>query len=335
MATTQEIAKLCGVSRTTVWAVLNGKGGVSPATRDKVLEAVRRQAYHPPSIRRSLTAHFSKVIAFVVRDVSNPFFAEISIGIREVLGASGYHMLFQGSDVRLEDEAEPFEMYRSFHIGGYIVSSMGEGAACSVLRRISEEGTPVVAVASGRLPGVRAHVVSTEPREGSRAAVEHLIQKGHRRIAYLAGPPKWTDDRVLGFVEALLKHELKFEDSMIIQAGDNFEQGYRAALQALQRPGNRPTALACFNDLVAMGAYRAAHEQGLRIPEDLSVTGYDNLAVTAILGPPLTTVADFPIELGRVAAQILVESLRGEHRGEPIYRTVPVKLVERESVRQL
>ncbi len=334
MATAQSIAKLCGVSRTTVWAVLTGRAGVGPDTREKVLAAIRQNGYQPPAMRRSLKAHFSHVVAVVLRDLHNPFFTEVLAGVREVLGRHGLHTLYHGSDVRLEEDEAAFRLFSTVGVGGYVVSSMDTGPAHSVLKRLVEEGTPVVSVGGG-IPDLPTHTVSSTFREGSREAAEHLVCMGHRRIAYLAGPPRWTDERVLGFVEALLRHKVQFEDRMLVNAGDSEADGYRVGMDLLRDPARRPTALACFNDLLATGVYRAVQELGLRVPDDISVVGFDNIGAAGILGPPLTTVDAHPRALGRTAAEVLLQAIRGELRGQETHRTVASGLVERASVRRL
>lgn len=334
MATEQDIADRCGVSRTTVWAVLNGKQGVKEATRERVLAAVRALNYQPPATRRSLRAQFANVTAVIVRDIHNPFFTQVSSGVREVMVANGRHMLYYGSDMELEDHAQILELFRYCHVPGYIVSAMDRGPSLDVLRSLVDEGVCVVSI-GGALPDLPTPTVSIDFRRGSRLATEHLLARGHRRLAFLAGPPKWTDERTLGFVEALLRHGVPFDSSMIVTAGISIEEGRRAALQALSAPDRRPTALACFSDFIAMGAYRAAHELGLRVPDDVSIVGFDNIDITAILGPPLTTVSTFPQEIGRTAAHALLRSLRGEADAPNAQHITDVELVERESVRDV
>ena len=184
------------------------------------------------------------------------------------------------------------------------------------------------------------HQMQNQPcNEPTRSGIQSdfVIEAGHRRLGHLAGPSfsVGAKERQLGFVESLIHHDIHVSDAVIAEAGETAAGGYRAALQALGDPDSRPTALVCFNDMVAMGVYRAAHELSLEIPNDLSVVGFDGIDFAELLGPPLTTVDILPGKSGEQAAQLLVKVIRNETGRSSVVQWVQPKVLERGSVRRL
>ena len=168
-----------------------------------------------------------------------------------------------------------------------------------------------------------------------KLATDYVIGRGHRRIGHIAGPvySQGARDRKLGFIESLIEHDLRVSDSLIVDAGETAAAGYAAALVMLRDPSKRPTAIVCFNDMVAMGVYRAAHELSLDIPGDLSVIGFDGIDLAALLGPPLTSVDIRPGELGGRVAELLVRVIRNETGRHRVTEWLTPSIVERASVR--
>jgi DNA-binding LacI/PurR family transcriptional regulator len=167
-----------------------------------------------------------------------------------------------------------------------------------------------------------------------RLAADYILSKGHRRIGHIAGPvfSIGAKERKLGFIESLVEHDIPLSNSFIIDAGETAVAGYQGALQMLGDPKNRPTAVLCFNDMVAMGVYRAAHELSLNIPADLSVVGFDGIDFAELFGPPLTSVNMFPEEIGRQAASLLVKAIRNQLGRGTVTQRIEPKMLERASV---
>lgn len=333
MLTTQEIAELSGVSRATVSAVINGKPGVRECTRRKVLDVIEKHQGRAYFIRKSLVSEISRMIGVIVGSINNPFFTEVTSGIATVLRANGFHdMLLHATDDRPGKLVSDMGVLMGCNPPGYIVVAGRGEEDDEALRRLCESGPPVVAV--GTLEGMNTHMVDVSNREASREATEYLIARGHRHIVYLSGPAyrAVAQERTLGYVEALVVHEIGYANSMTVRAGETAEGGYKAAMTVLASPKQRPTAIACFNDQVATGVYRAAYELGLRIPDDLSVMGFDGVEIGALLGPPLTTLSVFPRTLGTLAAEMLLEILAGEGGQGVRQRIIAHQLVERGSV---
>lgn len=333
--TTAEIARLSGVSRSTVSAVLNGKRNVRESTRRKVLDCIRQQNYESGMIARALVGELSRMVAVLASNLGSPYHMMTFRGINEVLVSQGYHILFH--NVRPEDQEDPETLasLRAYRPAGYIILRGAEGPKGEHAREILRDGVPLVT--KGTLEGIETHAVTFDNRASSRLASDYVISKGHRRIAHLAGPSfsVGAKQRQVGFIESLIQHDIPVSEARIAEAGETAADGYRAALEVLREPANRPTALVCFNDMVAMGVYRAAHELSLAIPRDLSVVGFDGVDFGELLGPPLTSVDLLPTQAGRKAAELLLRVIRNETGRGVVVEWIEPKLVERGSVRQL
>ncbi len=333
--TTAEIARLSGVSRSTVSAVLNGKRNVRESTRRKVLDCIRQQNYESGMIARALVGELSRMVAVLASNLGSPYHMMTFRGINEVLVSQGYHILFH--NVRPEDQEDPETLasLRAYRPAGYIILRGAEGPKGEHAREILRDGVPLVT--KGTLEGIETHAVTFDNRASSRLATDYVLAKGHRRIAHLAGPSfsVGAKQRQVGFIESLIQHDIPVSEARIAEAGETAADGYRAALEVLREPANRPTALVCFNDMVAMGVYRAAHELSLAIPRDLSVVGFDGVDFGELLGPPLTSVDLLPTQAGRKAAELLLRVIRNETGRGVVVEWIEPKLVERGSVRQL
>lgn len=333
--TTSEIARLCGLSRSTVSAVLNGKRHVREITRWRVLKCIREENYASGIVAKALVGELSQMVAVLVPNVGlNPFHVMAFRGISEVLDANGYHVLLH--NVRPENMADPGTLasLQTYRPAGYILFKGAEGPAGEHAKMIIDEHVPLVV--HGEIEGVEAHSVAIDDRQGMTLATDYAIEKGHRRLGHLAGPAfsQGAKNRQLGFVESLLAHNVSVGDAIIGEAGETPEDGYRTAISVLQDPAKRPTALICFNDIVAMGAYRAAHDLGMEIPRDVSVVGFDGTDVAELLGPQLTTVDFFPEQLGRQLARLLLRSIKNQVGRGIVTEWIEPKIRERGSVRQ-
>ena len=333
MVTISEMARLCGVSRSTVSAVLNGKPGVREKTRQKVLECIREHNYERGLVAKSLVSELSRMIGVFVPDVGRRFYKEIIYGINAVLDSHDYHMLYHGAGHHGGTYQEQLSAIKAYGPAGSIIVKGTHARSVEDIQDVLETGAPVVTVE--RIEGAETHAVCYDSRRAARLAPDYVFEMGHRRVTYLAGSASWgaSKERKLGFMESLVEHELDFDGSMTMEISEPFvEGGYEGALKVLSDPETRPTALVCFNDLTAMGVYRAAYELSLRIPDDVSVIGFDGIDLCEALGPPLTTVSIFPEKLGRAAAELLLEVIQRDNRGGFLTREIEPKLIERQSV---
>ncbi|GAA3149675.1 LacI family DNA-binding transcriptional regulator [Streptomyces rameus] len=306
--TIRDVAERAGVSKSLVSLVLRGSGPVRPEKRDAVLRAVAELGYRPNAAARSLSEQRTRTVGVLLDDLRNPWFVELLDGLNSPLHAAGLHMLL--ADARLNrrmghDLAEPF---LDLGVDGLVVVGTvpDAGALGTLARRI-----PVVVAGAREAQPPGVDVVAGDDEQGARLVTEHLLGLGHRRIAHLAGHGAVGALRRRGFETAMREHGAE----PLVEPGDLTEEsGYRGTVRLLSRP-ERPTALFAVNDMTAVGALSAAGELGLRVPADLSVTGYDNTSISRLRHLWLTTVDTAPYEAGRRAARCLLDRLAG-HGGE-------------------
>jgi LacI family transcriptional regulator len=329
--TLQEVADITGVSRATVSAVLNGRDWVSEATRARVQSTLREVKYQYHLVADSLSERFSKVIGVVIGNIRNPFNTELLSSLQEVLGREGYFVIHHTTDETLESEVKAVAALEAYELGAYVVAPVQENGGQEHLQRLTDAGKILVTI--GEATGIETHMVDFDDQQGNREATAYLARLGHRRIACLAGAENssFARHRITGYVEGLMDNGIPVEESLILRAGDTLAGGYKAAMELLKRK-NRPTAMVCFNDLIAIGAYRAAYDLDLRIPDDLSVVGFDDCELAKVLGPPLTTVATHPAQLGKHIAEIILTVQQDRHRRGFLHKRTHPALVERRSV---
>ncbi|MGW1212830.1 LacI family DNA-binding transcriptional regulator [Streptomyces sp. NPDC002499] len=300
--TIRDVAERAGVSKSLVSLVLRGSEQVRPEKREAVLRAVRDLGYRPNAAARSLSEQRTRTVGVLLNDLRNPWFVDLLDGLNSLLRDNGLHMLL--ADARLnrrtgDDLAGPF---LDLGVDGLVV--VGTLPDPGVLGTIAERMPIVVAGAREPvLPGV--DVCAGDDERGARLVTEHLIGLGHRRIAHIAGYGAVGELRRRSFEATMRAHGLA--DGARVEAGDMTEEGgYRAAVRLLGRP-DRPTALLAVNDIASVGALSAAEELGLRVPTDVSVTGYDNTSIARLRHVWLTTVDTAPHEVGRRAARCLLD----------------------------
>ncbi len=306
-----DVARIAGVSSATVSRTLANPDLVTEATRALVLEAVRSTGYRPNAVARSLRAKRAMMALVVVPDIANPFFAEVLRGIDETLSAAGYGLIIGNLDNHREKDATFVEVARSGQVDGALLlcGRMLGGRAGT----LDGAGLPVVA-ACETIPGAAFPQVEVDNHAAAETATRHLVENGHRRIAYLSGPKGNVLDvaRREGYRAALeaagLPHDPAFEF-----AGDfTFRTGAEAARAILAMPADRrPTALFAANDEMAIGFLKTAQTAGLLIPRDFSVVGFDAIDYADYCTPTLTTVRQPRREIGRTAGELLVRLMAG------------------------
>jgi DNA-binding LacI/PurR family transcriptional regulator len=333
--TTSDIARISGISRSTVSAVLNGKRQVREITRQKVLDAIRQCNYGSNLLARTLVGELSRMVAVLAPNIGSPYHMMVFRGISEVMVQQGYHLLLHSVRPENVEDPESLESLQAYRPAGYIVLRGGEGRDAVHVRAILAEGVPLVTI--GLLEYLKTDAVHFDERQAMRLMADYVIERGHRRIGYLAGPSfsVGTKRRQMGFVESLINHDIPITNATVVTTEETAVSGYQAALELLRDAEQRPTALMCFNDMVAMGAYRAASELKLRIPEDISVAGFDGIDFAELLGPPLTSVDLFPMQHGEMAAELLLKTIRNEKGRGPTIERIEPRLLERQSVARL
>lgn len=318
-ATIHDVATLSGVSIGTVSAVLNRKGTVSEPTRRRVLRAISELHYRPSAAaRRRLQPTAEKSIGLIVKEINNPYFSDIISGAQEAARELGYNVLVAHTERSYEFERQLTELLVAKDVDGLIINPLlNDDTDLSHLFEIRRSNIPLVLIES--LRGIQASMVDVDNVAAEKAAVEYLVGLGHQRIAHFAGPEYSThsDERIEGVRRAYAAERLVMAEDDLVHAGSSLEDGYRAALAFFRDRAERPTAVTCYNDLVAIGVLRALRELGLDVPGDVSVVGFDDIDVASYLAVPLTTVRAPRREIGRRATQMLIQNVEAAEMAAP------------------
>ncbi len=323
--TLDQVARLAGVSPSTVSRILNGTAVVSAVKRQAVDDAIRTLGFVPNPVARGLAGGRSMSIGVITQAIDSPFYGGALRGIEDVLGAAGYSPLFVSGHWRADEEARCIEVLRARRIDGLIVLT---GRLSDAALRALAKQLPVV-VTGRRLKASGLASLNFDNALGARLASEHLLQLGHRRIAFVGGHPLHPDarERERGFRAACADAGVAVDEALF-ESGGYLEEGGRAAVERLLTAGRRFSAVFAANDQMAFGAALALTRRGLGIPQSVSLVGFDDLTTSSYFVPPLTTVHQPVRELGMVAARAMLELLGGR---QPAAELPAPQLVVRES----
>lgn len=305
-----DVARLAGVHPSTVSRALHRADlPLRSETRRKVLAAVERLEYRPSAIARGLRLQRTKTLGMLVPDITNPFFPPIIRGAEEAARERGYELVLCNTDDSPERETALLRVLRERQTDGLLIAT--SRMADVTISSVRKERFPFVLVNRGSRVSADLSV-EVDNERAAAAVVAHLAALGHRRIAHIAGPLSTTTgaERAAGYRDALRMSALPAEASLIAEATAYSEDaGHRAAQQLF---ASAPTAIFAANDLLALGALRAAREAGLRVPLDLSLVGVNDIPLSGLIDPPLTTVRVPQREMGTLAARMLIAVLENE-----------------------
>ena len=329
-----DVARHAGVSKATVSAVINDSGAVRESTRDRVQAAIESLNYRRAPSTGAAAARTGRCIGLVIKELDNPYYAEVINGARAHATESGYTLLVVSSEGEYDAERRAVDLLQAKDVDGLIVTPvLDEHADLSHLFELKRRNFPFVLLEQIR--GVPASLVDIDNVEGSRLAVQHLIAQGHTRIVHLAGPAySWhSHERINGVRRACSASRLILDDDDIVVAGAHLDDGYRCGLEYFRgrAPRDRATAVTCYNDLVALGLLRALSELGIRVPDDVSVVGFDDIPLLSYLPLPLTTVRVPKAEMGRIAARMLIRHVESKEVVPPRKVNLESELVVRRS----
>jgi LacI family transcriptional regulator len=304
----REVAAHAGVSVATVSNVLNRPDIVARPTRDRVSASIRELGFVRNESARQLRAGRSRTIGLVVLDVANPFFTDVARGVEDEANKAGLAVILCNSDDQERKEKRYLELLEEHRVQGVLITPVfGAG---SRLARLQRRGTPVVLVDS-RSPSRGQCSVAVDDVLGGDLAVSHLLSVGHRHIAYISGPHsiRQVADRLEGALRAFERAGRPAGDLHMIDVGAlNVAAGQKAGADiAALAPADRPTAVFCTNDLIALGFLQEMTRHKIRVPEDISIVGYDDIDFAAAAAVPLTSVRQPRQQLGRTAARMLLE----------------------------
>lgn len=337
--TIHDIARLAGASSATVSRVLsNSSYPVSDELRNKIRKIAEEHHYIPNRIGKQLKTHDNLTIGAIIPTISNPFYASIMLGIEEIAQQNGYHVFLCNSKQSAKLEEEYLKTLFENQVEGVIVSSIS--ADKKLLSHLLDLGMKVVAV-DQHIEMKNVRQIEFNYRKGGFIAVKHLIDNGHRKIAYITAPLDRPSRRSIfqGYQDALIEAGITPEEDYVQIAEKEsslydeifeFENGRKLArnLLKLESP---PTAVFACNDLTAIGAIHEFTKQGVRVPEDISVAGFDNIEFGQMVMPALTTVNQPNYEMGKLACNILLDMIKNKHAPEIEIMLQPA-LVERDSV---
>lgn len=306
--TVKDIAKKAGVSHSTVSRALHGNPLISEETKERIQQIAVELGYLPSAAARTLKTRRSHALGVVLSSIDDPFFSEILHGMEEVIQSSGYSLFIAAAHRDPGREREIVEAMVEHRADGVIICSTSFSEERS--RQFLRYGVPIVVVNNQAVEDFR-YSIYHDDIDGMRQVTRHLIELEHKRIAYLGNSAsgRTTMDRLTGFCQEMKSAGLSVPAEYIFEAaGGGTEDGASAAKYFLDL-AERPTALVCYNDMMAIGVMKSLQQAGIRIPEDVSITGFDNIIFSAYTNPPLTTLDQPKRFIGAEAARLLLELL--------------------------
>jgi LacI family transcriptional regulator len=322
----RDVAQKAGVSIKTVSRVVNDQGEISEETRQRVVEAIKDLGYRPSKIARALVTRRTDTIGLLIGDISNPYFSEVARGVLDAAQEQDYDVFLCNTD-HAETERSAVHSLIDHNIDGAIIYPRWENLEW--IQQFANPDLPLVLVNVDLEPRPGLAIVQTEIRDGARIAVNHLYNQGHRKIGMIAGEvaPLEKIKRVQGYQDALLSHGLPFDNDLVMLGLPVIEHGFETSKKLLTEHPD-VTAIFCYNDLIAFGAIQGCSELGIRIPEECAIVGYDNVQLSALVHPPLTTIHVDKYEIGKQATNCLLSMLVEPDQIFPRI-TMNVSLIER------
>jgi len=303
----KDIADATGFSVNTVSRALRNDPKISQATHDAIVETATRLGYIPNVVAGSMRSNRSRTIGVVSADSANPFFAEVIQGVEEMARKLKYSILLINTEERALNEREAVKLLLGRQVDGLIIVPVYKDPENLAMYKSLE--VPFIFVGR-RVDGLEHHSILHGDREGQALAVGNLLDRGHRRILYIAGPKNISNtvDRLDGLRDAFARRNLTMDDAYILSSSGHIEDGYAQVNHAINK-GLSFSAVVCFNDLLAMGALKSLHENSLKVPSEVEVFGFDNLSLSQFMQPRLTTVDVPKNRLGKTAVEELVQHI--------------------------
>lgn len=329
-----DISRESGFSKSTVSKVLRNKPFVKHSTKEKILEIIKRLGYQPDEIARSLvTGKTINSIGLIISDITNPFFPDVALGVEAEAKKRNCNMILCNAHY---DEAEE-EKYINILIRNRAVGILLATPKLKDknINRLLEINYPFVLV-TRKVEGLKTNIVTVDHFKASKMAVNYLIQKGHRKIAHFSGVEKFYGmvRRMEGYKAALKENGIGVDNKLIFNSAISIEGGYNSANELLKLK-EKPTAIFATEDLIAIGAMECLKDHGYRVPEDMSVMGYDNIKITALKAINLTTVNQPKFDIGVKSVEVLYKQIEGSPDYKPSTYFMDSYIVERGSVSDL
>jgi DNA-binding LacI/PurR family transcriptional regulator len=327
-----DIASIAGVSRATVSGVLNDSPTVSDKTRKKVLAIIKKHNYRPNEVARALALNHTDTLGLVVKDISNPLYGKISLGVEEIVDEENFSVIIGNTHKDEKREVSLVTMLKRRRVDGLIIFPVQKVENIEHIKDLYNERYPFVLLAE--IPGIDADFVRADDETGAYEATKHLLKLGRKKIGYISGPYSAlaSDRRRRGYEKALFNNGLGPKSHQVFDGGWRVEDGYKAGREFLACANNCPDSVLCYNDSVAIGLIRALVEAGVNVPDDTAVIGFDDAGVGAFLETGLTTVAQPALEIGRRAAKLVMDRIKNiDSFAEPQKVLLNTNLVVRET----
>lgn len=331
--TIKDISKAAGVSIASVSNVLNGNYGfVSESTKNKILKIAKELNYKPNRLARGLVKNKTNIIGLIITDIANPFFGELAKWIENKADSFGYNLILCNTNDDKNKVDSYVDVLIEYSVDGVIVTGDDNFLSKHILQ-LKDFNIPLVSIDLDL--GNDVYSVNVGNLEGSFIATEHMIKNGHRNIAFIGGEGTQGSRnlRLDGYLKALRQYDIPVNYDLIKIGNYQMETGYLYAKLLIEN-GKKFSAIVCGNDLIAFGAMNAIKDKGLKVPRDVSLIGYDDIFLTTIMDPRLTSIKQPLSEISSYAVEVLVKLINKEEVEEKVKYVTP-KLVERESVRNL
>lgn len=311
--TIEDVARRAGVSKGTVSAVINAKDSVKPSTRDEILEVMKELNFRPKGMARNLkNGGHDKSIGIIIKDLNYPFYTSIATGAKEYADGKGYSVVVTSSADNHEYEETLTHLFSAKDIKGTIIAPTLEGSAeIEHLFKLKRINYPFVLLED--VKGIQANVVAIDNLKAIKEAVKYLMDSGHTKIVHFAGPPhsSHTQERIEGFRHAFSESTLVFNKDTVVPVGSHYEESFGKTIEYFKNRDRKdyPTAIVCFNDQQALAVMTALTELKIRVPDDISIIGNDDIYYAQIYPVPLTTIRAPQHEIGKKAAEILIRNI--------------------------
>lgn len=329
--TIKDVARKAGVSISTVSRVINDSKPVTNEVKQKVLDVIKETGYVPNPLARSLVTKKSQLIGVIVPELTDTFSADILNGIEEVSKMYSYDILIANTYSERELELKGIDLLRAKQVEGIVIISWDiDEELVNVLNNI---GIPVVYI-SKSTGDFDIYNVSIKNAPATRDMTNFLIEKGHKRIGFIRTNINLqgiADERLKGYKEALEENGIKYDEKIVKTCVSSYDDGYATAKSLLEIKGNKPDSIFVTSDEAAIGAINACFDLGYRVPEDISIAGFNDIKFAKIYRPKLTTVSQPLFDMGAVAIRMVIKMINGETIGEKIVE-LPYRIIDRESV---
>jgi LacI family transcriptional regulator/LacI family repressor for deo operon, udp, cdd, tsx, nupC, and nupG len=337
--TINDVAKTAGVSKGTVSAVINSRSTVNAKTREHILRVMRNLNYQPLGQARNLRGQqIGKSIGLIMRELDNPFYAAVAVEIKKYANSKDYILFIASSESDHQNEENIAQLFAANNVKGVIIAPVINGTVeIEHLFHLKMLNYPFVMLEE--VQGILANVVSINNVKATSDAVKYLIEIGHTNILNFSGPKfaSHTAERIKGFRKAFSESHLAFNDDLVVCCGSHFHDGFNTGIKYFENIDRKlfPMAVVCYNDVVALGLMSALHKLNIKVPEEVSIIGNDDIEFAQHWSPALTTISTPFEELGKKAAEILINNIEAE-RALPIENIIlNSKIVIRETTRKI